>query len=46
GVSDVSIEGGTFRNNTALEGGGAISFWGPDVLVTITGRTFDNNNAA
>ena len=46
GVSTILIEGGTFRDNRALESGGAIAFWGPDVLVTITGGTFENNTAA
>lgn len=45
GVSDISIEGGTFRGNSAEENGGAIAIWGPEVLVTITGGTFENNTA-
>lgn len=46
GVSTMTIEGGTFRNNTALESGGAIAIWGDDVLLTITGGSFENNTAA
>ncbi|CAN0577625.1 unnamed protein product, partial [Laminaria digitata] len=46
GVSDISIEGGTFRDNTALEAGGAIAVWGDPVLLTITRGTFANNTAS
>lgn len=46
GVSDISIEGGTFRGNRALEAGGAISIYGENVLMTITGGTFENNVAS
>lgn len=44
-ASNISIEGGTFRNNKALESGGAIALWGAPTLVTITGGTFENNKA-
>lgn len=44
-ASDISIEGGTFRNNQALESGGAIALWGEPALVKITGGTFENNKA-
>lgn len=44
-ASEISIEGGTFRNNLALESGGAIALWGAPSLVTITGGTFENNRA-
>ena len=46
GVLDISIEGGTFRGNTALEAGGAIIIWGDPVLVTITGGTFEGNTTS
>lgn len=42
---DISIEGGTFRNNLALESGAAIAVWGAPSLVRITGGTFENNKA-
>lgn len=45
GVSDISIEGGTFRGNSAEEHGGAITIWGDDTLLTITGGTFESNTA-
>ena len=44
-VSTVTIEGGTFRDNTARESGGVIAFGGASTLVTITGGAFLNNNA-
>lgn len=43
--SNISIEGGTFRNNKALESGGAIALWGAPGLVTVTGGLFENNQA-
>ena len=43
--SDISISGGTFRNNRAYEMGGAIAAWGTPALVQITGGTFENNHA-
>lgn len=43
--SDVSITGGTFRNNKALEMGGAIAVWGESTLIKVTGGTFENNKA-
>ena len=44
-ASNVSIEGGTFRHNKALESGGAIALWGATTLVSITGGTFEDNEA-
>lgn len=44
-ASDISIEGGTFRNNKALEMGGAIALWGESTLAKVTGGTFENNRA-
>lgn len=44
-ASNISIEGGTFRNNKALDSGGAIALWGATTLVTITGGTFEDNEA-
>ena len=43
--SDISISGGTFRNNRAYGMGGAIAAWGTPALVRITGGTFENNHA-
>lgn len=40
----VTIEGGTFANNTALELGGALVAWGPTTVVTVKGGTFRNNS--
>eukprot|EP00752_Nemacystus_decipiens_P008148 g7287.t1 len=45
GGSKVTIEGGTFRNNQALELGGAIVAWGTPTVVTITGGLFSNNTS-
>lgn len=45
GVSAITIEGGTFRDNTALEVGGAIVAWGATTVVMITGGHFSNNIA-
>lgn len=45
GVSAVSIEGGTFRDNSALEVGGAIVAWGGSTVVNIAGGEFINNTA-
>eukprot|EP00752_Nemacystus_decipiens_P008150 g7289.t1 len=51
GGSKVTIEGGTFSNNRALELGGAIVAWGTTsggptpTVVTITGGLFRNNTA-
>lgn len=51
GGSKVTIEGGTFSDNEALELGGAIAAWGTTTggltptLVSITGGTFNNNTA-
>ena len=44
-ASDILIEGGTFKNNKALESGGAVAVWGAPGLVTITGGTFEKNRA-
>ena len=41
----MTIEGGTFRNNSALELGGAVVAWGTTTVVTITGGEFINNTA-
>lgn len=47
----VTIEGGTFSDNQALELGGAIVAWGTNdgtedpTVVTITGGIFRNNTA-
>ncbi|CAN0375286.1 unnamed protein product, partial [Hapterophycus canaliculatus] len=43
--SKVTIEGGTFRDNQALELGGAIVAWGNPTVVNITGGLFSNNTA-
>eukprot|EP00903_Cladosiphon_okamuranus_P012164 g11411.t1 len=51
GSSKVTIEGGVFRDNQALELGGAIVAWGTTdngptpTVVTITGGLFTNNTA-
>ncbi|CAN0419853.1 unnamed protein product [Pylaiella littoralis] len=51
GGSKVTIEGGTFSDNRALELGGAIVAWGTTsgglnpTVVTITGGVFSNNTA-
>ena len=45
GGSKVTIAGGTFRNNSALELGGGIVAWGTPTVVTITGGEFINNSA-
>ncbi|CAM9843693.1 unnamed protein product [Scytosiphon promiscuus] len=45
GGSKVTIEGGTFSDNRALELGGAISAWGTPTVVNITGGLFSNNTA-
>lgn len=45
GGSKVTIEGGTFRDNQALELGGAVVAWGTPTVVTITGGSFSNNTA-
>lgn len=45
GVSAVAIEGGAFRDNRALEVGGAIAAWGDSTVVEITGGQFTNNTA-
>lgn len=45
GGSSVTIEGGTFSDNKALELGGAIVAWGDTNVVTVTGGTFVNNTA-
>lgn len=44
-ASNISVEGGTFRNNKALESGGAIALGGESGLVAVTGGTFENNHA-
>lgn len=43
--SVVSIAGGTFTDNEALELGGAVVAWGEFTVVTITGGVFANNTA-
>lgn len=43
--SVVSISGGTFSNNEALELGGALVAWGDTTVVTVTGGVFVNNTA-
>lgn len=43
--STLTIGGGTFMNNTALELGGAIYAWGRLSNVHITGGVFSNNTA-
>lgn len=45
GSSEVTIEGGTFSNNEALELGGAIAAWGAPTVVTIAGGVFRDNAA-
>ncbi|CAN0047697.1 unnamed protein product, partial [Ectocarpus fasciculatus] len=45
GGSQVTIEGGTFRDNRALELGGAFVAWGKPTVLTITGGFFSNNTA-
>lgn len=40
------VEGGTFRNNSALEYGGALSIAGELTVVQITGGVFINNTAS
>lgn len=45
GASIISIEGGIFRNNQALDSGGALSLWGEKPKLTITGGTFEGNRA-
>lgn len=51
GGSKVTIEGGTFTNNEALEMGGAIVAWGSEdgnttsMVVNVTGGVFANNKA-
>lgn len=45
GASEILIGGGIFKNNKAQEAGGAIALWGAPSLVTITGGTFENNEA-
>lgn len=45
GGSKVTVEGGTFTNNQALELGGAVVAWGAPTVVTITGGLFSNNTA-
>lgn len=45
GQSNFTIRGGTFRDNTASEYGGAISAWGLSTVVEVTGGTFANNSA-
>lgn len=44
-ASNISVEGGIFRRNEALEAGGALAVWGVPGLVTITGGTFERNKA-
>lgn len=44
-ASKIFIEGGIFKNNRALESGGAVAVWGAPGLVTITGGTFEKNSA-
>ena len=52
GGSNVTIAGGTFTDNEALEHGGAIVAWGSNdgeptsMTVTVTGGVFANNKAA
>ena len=41
--STLTIEGGTFSNNSALDAGGVIAARGSHTLVEITGGTFSNN---
>lgn len=43
--SQMTIEGGVFSNNEALEVGGAVSAWGQSTVVTIVGGTFEGNKA-
>lgn len=45
GGSVVSITGGNFEDNVALEHGGAIAIWGDTTVVTVEGGTFINNSA-
>lgn len=45
GGAKVTIEGGTFSNNQALELGGAVSAWGSVTVVIITGGVFKDNTA-
>lgn len=45
GSSEVTIVGGTFSNNEALELGGAIVAWGAPTVVNITGGFFSGNAA-
>lgn len=45
GGSAVTIEGGTFINNEALEVGGALVAWGTTTVVTVKGGLFRNNSA-
>ncbi len=45
GGSAVTIEGGTFSDNRALELGGAFVAWGEPTVLTITGGSFSNNTA-
>lgn len=41
----VTIEGGTFSDNEALELGGAFVAWGAPTVVTVNGGLFSNNTA-
>lgn len=43
--SDITIEGGIFRNNKAYEMGGAIAASGAAALVTIAGGRLESNHA-
>lgn len=42
GVADVMVDGGTFDNNTAVEGG---ALWNNGGTMSVAGATFTNNNA-
>ncbi|CAN0013328.1 unnamed protein product, partial [Ectocarpus sp. 6 AP-2014] len=45
GGSQVTVEGGRFTDNRALELGGAFVAWGTPTVLTITGGFFSNNTA-
>lgn len=45
GGSQVTINGGIFRSNTAEELGGVLVAWGSTTVVTITGGSFSENRA-